>query len=165
MIKFRDRFRPDRSKKRFRSARRDSEVRLHDCGWKTFGQLPPSLTAIDRFENPAAIAIEHAVFPRSFARFPQRCVNDLRIAWINLHIARADVLIAIQYLFKCLAAVERSINATFLVRSIRMAGDGNKYPVWSFWIDCQLRDLLTITQSQMYPSLSGIRRLVNTVAD
>src|SRR5215471_1437536 len=165
MIKFRDRFRPDRSKKRFRSARRDSEVRLHDCGWKTFGQLPPSLTAIDRFENAAAIAVEHAVFPRSFARFPQRCVNDLRIAWINLNIARADVLIAVQHLFECFAAVERSINATLFVRSIRMAGYGNKDAVRSFWINCQLRDLLTIAQSQMRPSPSGIRRFVNTVAD
>ena len=46
-----------------------------------------------------------------------------------------------------------------------MAGYGNKDAVRSFWIDCQLRDLLTIAQSQMHPSLSGIRRFVNTVAD
>ena len=46
-----------------------------------------------------------------------------------------------------------------------MTGYGNKDPVRIFRIDRQLRDLLTIAQSEMRPRFSGISRFVNTVAD
>jgi hypothetical protein len=68
--------------------------------------LAPRLPAIDRFENAAAVAVEHAIFPRSFPRFPKRSVNNLRVARIDLHIARANVLIAVQHLFECFAAID-----------------------------------------------------------
>ena len=108
---------------------------------------------------------ERSVFPRSFARFPQRSVNNLRITRIDHHIARTDVLIAIKHFFKRFAAVERSINAAFFVRPIWMTGYGNKNSVRIFWIDSQLRDLLTVGQSQMLPRCSGISRFINAVAD
>ena len=127
--------------------------------------MAPRLTAIDRFENAAAVAVEHAIFPWSFTRFPKRSVNNCRIARIDLHIARADVLIAIQHLFECFAAIDGSINTAFFVRPVRMTGYGHKDAVRIFWIDRQLRDLLTIAQSEMRPRFSGISRFINAIAD
>src|SRR5205814_6021081 len=100
---------------------------------------------------------------RSFARFPQRRVNDVRIAWIDLHIACADVLVAMQNLFECFAAIERSINAPFCVRPVRMTGYRNENAIGFFWIDRELRDLLTIAQSEMHPGLAGVDRFINAV--
>ena len=44
-----------------------------------------------------------------------------------------------------------------------MTGYGHKYPVRIFWIDRQLRDLLTITQSEMRPGLAGVSRFINAI--
>ncbi len=46
-----------------------------------------------------------------------------------------------------------------------MASDRNKDAVRIFWIDSQLRNLLTITQSEMRPSLAGVSRFINAIAD
>ena len=127
--------------------------------------MAPRLAAINRFENAAAAAVEHAIFPRSFTRFPKPSVNNCRIARIDLYIARADVLIPVQHLFKCFAAINGTINAALFVRPIRMTGYGHKDAIRIFWIHSQLRDLLSITQSEMRPRLSGIGGFINSVAD
>src|SRR5262245_28618528 len=46
-----------------------------------------------------------------------------------------------------------------------MPGHSHEKPVGIFRIDSQLRDLLTIAQSQMRPRLASISRFVNSVAD
>jgi hypothetical protein len=46
-----------------------------------------------------------------------------------------------------------------------MTGYGHKDAVCIFWIDRQLRDLLTIAQSEMHPRFSGVSRFINAVAD
>jgi hypothetical protein len=127
--------------------------------------LAPCLTAIDRFENASSIAVEDAIFPWSFTRFPKCSVNNGRIVRIDLHIARADVLIAVQHLFECFAAIDRSINTAFFVRPVRMTGYGNKDPVRIFWIDRQLRDLLPVKQSEMRPRFSSVSRFINAITD
>jgi hypothetical protein len=127
--------------------------------------LSPRLAAVSGFKDATAVSVEHSVFPRSFARFPQRRVNNLWIARIDQHIARADVLIVIKNFFECFSPIERSINAAFFVRPIGMTDYGNKDAVWIFWIDGQLRDLLTVAQSEMRPRLSGVSRFINAVAD
>src|SRR4029077_3350254 len=108
------------------------------------------------FKNAPAVSVEHSVFPGAFARFPQRRVNNLRTARIDEHIARADVLIAIQNFFERFAAIERSINAAFFVGPVRMTGYGHKDAIRIFWIDSQLRDLLTVAQSEMRPRLTCV---------
>ena len=86
--------------------------------------------------------------------------------WIRcLHIARADVLIAIQHLFERLATIDGSINTAFFVRPVRMTGYGYKDAVRIFWIDRQLRDLLTFAQSEMRPRFAGISRFINAITD
>ena len=127
--------------------------------------MSPGLAAIDRLENATAIAVEHAVLPRAFARFPQSRVNNLRIARIDLHVARAGVFIAIQNAFEIFPAIERSIKAAFFVRSVGMTGHRDENALCIFWIDSELRDLLTVAQTEMRPRLSGIDRFVNPVAD
>ena len=46
-----------------------------------------------------------------------------------------------------------------------MTGYGNKEPVRIFWIDRQLRNLLTIAQPDMRPRFSGVSGFINAVAD
>ena len=91
--------------------------------------------------------------------------NNPRITRIDHHIARTDVLIAIKHLFKRFAAVERSINAAFFVRPVWMTGYGNKNSVRIFWIDSQLRDLLTRRTIPVLPRCSSVSRFINAVAD
>ena len=46
-----------------------------------------------------------------------------------------------------------------------MPGHGHEKSVGIFWIDSQLRDLLTVAQSQMRPRLACIDRFVDSIAD
>ena len=46
-----------------------------------------------------------------------------------------------------------------------MPGHSHEKPVSIFWIDSQLRDLLTVAQSQMRPRLASISRFVNAIPD
>jgi len=58
-------------------------VRLNDLFGQAASELSERLAAVRRFEDTAARAVPRAVFPRPFTRFPQRCVNDFRIAGID----------------------------------------------------------------------------------
>ena len=46
-----------------------------------------------------------------------------------------------------------------------MPGHSHEKSVGIFWIDSQLRDLLTVAQSQMRPRFAGIDRFVDSIAD
>jgi len=46
-----------------------------------------------------------------------------------------------------------------------MTGYGHKDAIRIFWIDSQLRDLLTVAQSEMRPRLACVSRFINAVAD
>src|SRR4029079_11416432 len=103
-----------------------------------------------------------AIFQRSLTRLPQRSINDFRVARIDLHIAPADVLIAIKKPFKCFATIDRSLNPALLVRPVWMTGYRYKDAIRIFWINRQLRDLLTVAPPEMRPRFSGVGRFVNS---
>ena len=63
------------------------------------------------------------------------------------------------------AAIDGSINTALFVRPVRMARYGHNDAIGIFRIDRQLRDLLTITQSEMRPRLSSISGFINTITD
>src|SRR5207248_8983152 len=58
-----------------------------------------------------------------------------------------------------------SEHTALLVRPVRMPGHGHEKSVGILWIHSQLRDLLTVAQSQMGPRLASIDRFVNSIAD
>src|SRR5581483_8568092 len=60
-------------------------------------------------------------------------------------------------LFECFAAIERAINTAFFVRPVGVTRHGHENAIRIFWIDSDLRDLLTVPQSQMCPCLAGVR--------
>ena len=84
---------------------------------------------------------------------------------IDLHVAGANVFIAVKHLLECFTAIERSKHTALLVRPVWMPSHGHEKPVGIFRVDSELRDLLTVAQSQMRPRLASISRFVNAIPD
>jgi len=56
---------------------------------------------------PPPLPVEHAIFPMVPHAIPKAQRKHIcRVARIDLHIARANVLIAVQHLFECFAAID-----------------------------------------------------------
>ena len=57
---------------------------------------------------------------------------------------------------KSLSAIDGAKNASLLIRAVRMAGNCDQNAVRIARIDCYLRNLLAVTETQMRPGLSRI---------
>ena len=133
-------------------------------GGEPLSQWPPRVTAIGRLEESAARAAEYAVLPRTLPRFPKHRVHGLRVARVKGNVDAARVFIFIEDLLERAAPVRRAKNASLFIGTVRVAQDGHEQPVRIVRIDDDLRDLLTIAESQMGPGLTGVGGLVDTVA-
>ena len=58
-------------------------MRLNDVFGQAAGELRERLAAVSGFKDAAARAVPRAIFPRAFTRFPQRGVNNFRVAGID----------------------------------------------------------------------------------
>src|SRR6185295_9820763 len=92
-------------------------------------ELPPRGAAVGRLEDAAAVAGEHRVFPGSLARLPERGVDGLRIGWIQDDVDAAGVGVAVEDFLERAAAIERAEDPALLVRTVRMAEDGDEEAV------------------------------------
>src|SRR5690349_8268945 len=70
-----------------------------------------------------------------------------------------------QNVFERLSAIERPINAAFLVRSIRLARHCDKQAFRILWLDGTLCALWPVAQSDVRPRFARISRFLNAVAD
>ena len=126
-----------------------------------FQVLPPSVD----LKMPPLVPFHVRVFPRTFARFPERSVNDLRIRRIDLHIVAARVFVLVKRLLESLAAIDRKEDTAFLVRPIGMSGHRHEQVLGIAGIDRDLRDLLAVAQAEMRPGFARVGRFVDAVAD
>src|SRR5205085_11290316 len=126
-------------------------------------QWLPRPAAVDRFENAAVRPIPGTVFPRTFPRFPERRVNDLRIGRIDLHVGSAGIFILAERFLERLPAVSRKINAALFVRPVRMTCDSDKQPIRILWVNRDRGNLLALAQAEVGPRLSRVGRFVNAV--
>jgi hypothetical protein len=145
-------------------ARGDHEFRLRHGIRQPVRERLPRIAAVGRLEDAAARAAPGAVLPRPLPRFPHRCVHDVRVGRIDVHVLAAGVLVLVEHLLERLAAVGRAENAAFFVRPVRMAQHGHEESIGILRIDFDLRNLLAITEPQVCPRLAGVRRLVDAVA-
>src|SRR5450759_3856459 len=82
---------------------------------------------------------------------------------INSYIIAPGVFIFVKNFFKSFSAISGTINSTFFIGPIRMTQYGHKNPVGVFWINSDLRDLLSVLQAKVHPGFSGIGRFVNAI--
>ncbi len=77
-------------------ARGDGEVGLYEAigaGGNAVGEGTPGGAAIGGFENAAAGSVPRTVFPGALPCFPERGVDDVGIAWIDLNVTGAGVFV------------------------------------------------------------------------
>ncbi len=98
-------------------------------------------------------------------RLPQCGINDIRIRWIDLDVAGADVFVFVEDLLEGLAAIGRAIDPALWVRAVGVPSDGDEDAVSIVRINGYLRNLLAIAQSQVGPCRATVRGFIDTVSD
>ena len=148
-----------------RVAGRDGHVCLLHFG-KALGQLAPGLAAVGGFEDAAVRAgVLVAEFPRAFAGFPQRGVEDIGIGRVHGDVGRAGVLVDVKHFPPVLAAVGGGEDAALLVRAIGMPQHGGEQAVRVARVHGQRGNLLAVAKAQVRPGLARVGGFVDAVAD
>src|SRR5207244_3970871 len=130
---------------------------------QTFRQLSPCLAAVRGFEKAAALALPLAVFPRALAGGEEVGEDDVRVGRIEFERDRPGVFILVQNFLPSLTAVGRAEDASFFIRSVRMAEHGDEDSVGVMWIDDDGTDLLAVFQPHVPPGLAAVGGFVNAV--
>src|SRR5262249_13039485 len=118
--------RSDCGVKPLRVARSYGKLSLGETVGYAFHDRFPGGPAVCGFENTALRTAPRCVFPRTLPLLPHRGIDDVRVGRIDVDILTAGVFVFIKNLLKCLSAVGRTEDTAFLVRTIRVAEDGNK---------------------------------------
>ena len=139
----------DRRVDHLRVARRDREIRLEHAR-QAVRQLLPVRAAVSRLEDAAVVrlrvAAESAAFDVALLLLPERGVDDVRIARIDADVVAADVLVLVENLLECRAAVGRAEDAALGVRAVRMAERRDEQPIRIARIDLDVRDHRRVAQ-------------------
>ena len=164
---------PDRSRCRAngcvepaRIAGRNRNMNLREILRQSFRQRMPCVAIVGGLEQPAAGAIELVVvLPRPFARFPQGCVDNVRVGGIDRYVGAAGALILRDDSLPRPAAIGRTINPSLIIGPIRMPEHGCENTVGIAGIYGKRGNLLRIIKAEMGPGLAGIDGFVNAVAN
>jgi hypothetical protein len=125
---------------------------------------PPAVSAVRRLVEPAALAGEDPVLPRSLPRLPEDGIHRVRVAGAEGHVGRADVLVDVEELLERLAAVCRAVDPPLLVRTVRVAEDRHEEPLLVLRVHDDLRDLLAVAEAEVGPGPPAVPRAVDPVA-
>jgi hypothetical protein len=128
-------------------------------------QLAPRRAAVGRLEQAAVRAAPGGVLPGALAGFPEPGVDDHGIRGIEGDLRAARVLVDIKDSIEGLAAVERAVDAAFLVGAVGVAENGGEDAIGVAGVDDDLRDLLAVAKAEVGPGEAGVGRLVEAVAD
>ena len=142
----------------------ERDVGLQDR-WESHRELLPRRATIGGLEDAVAAAAEALSLDEALLLLPERGVHDVGVLRIDAHIIGARVFVLVQHTLKRRATIERSEDAAFRIRSVRMAERCDEQPVRIFRVDVDHRDHLRFAQSQVRPRFSVVDRLVHAVAD
>src|SRR6266446_2789520 len=132
---------------------------------QSFGELPPSGATVGGFvETAPRSGVATAGRPWRTARGPHAGEDYLRVARIEDKIHAANIFILVENLLPCLAAVERTVNATLGVRAVRMPLGCDEEAIGILGIDDDGCDLLRVAQAEMLPSAARVGRSIDAVA-
>src|SRR5882724_136836 len=124
----------------------------------------PGGTVVVRTEEAVlgATAIER---PGSAVALPHGGEENVGIAGIEYDVNAAGAIVKIEDFFPVLAAVASSEDAAFGVRAIGMAQSGDEYDVWIRGMNDEFADVPGVLQSDIGPSLAGVIRTIDAVAE
>src|SRR5438094_717923 len=125
----------------------------------------PGRAAVCRLEDATIRAPERSTLDEALLLLPERRVDSVRIARIELHVVGAGVFVLVENFLKRAAAVCRPKDAALLVRPVRMAEGGDEEPAGVARVDGDHRDHLGVVEAEVRPRLAGVGRLVHAVAD
>ncbi len=131
--------------KSMRIAGSDGHVDLRKILGQTVLQSMPGAAAVGGFEEAATRTVKLVVvLPRTFAHFPHRSVDDIRIRGIDLDVGAARVLVLGNNSLPGLTAVGGAIDTAFFTGSVGVAEHRGKNPVGVARIDRECGDLLSV---------------------
>src|SRR5258708_19725718 len=84
---------------------------------------------------------------------------------MDKYVGPANVRILVKNFFESFTAVSGAKDAALFVRAVGMAGHRHQYAIRIARVDCDLRNLLPVAQTEMRPGHSRISRFVYPVAN
>ena len=130
---------------------------------RTARDFSPGIAAISRLEDlaPRTATLQS---PRLAIYFPERCVDNVRIGWIDNQIAGAGFVAAEKNFLPGLAAIFRSKYAALFVRRPHMSLRRDVNDIRILRMDANARNLSRVFQADVLPGLAAVRRFVNSIA-
>ncbi len=117
---------------------------------------PPRAAAVQRLVEPRVRPPEAGVLPRALAVLPQSRVHVARVGGIDLDLRGAGVVVDVEHLLPCPAAVDGTEHTSLRVRPVRMAHARHEHDVGVRRMDNQAAHLLDVGEPDVAPGLAAV---------